>query len=1075
MNPSFAARVARCSVWTVCFGLIVGSVQTGLAGPDDFTIRPAQQIHPWQDDAALHDVQFIGRKAGWAVGDHGTIWKTSDGGATWERLPISYQGSLRSICFLSKRVEGNLVGTSQIAWVAGRETQPYTKIGTGVVLKTTDGGKSWQTLGQGQNLPPLNYVRFFGGTEGVAVGEATTEFPTGVLFTQDGGETWQPAPGERTAGWHSASFTDFNDGIAVGPRERISLVAGTNVARPRADSASLRSIRAVSVTEDLTGWAVGDGALVMMTLNGGVSWKPLLQPFPPELSRYADFAAVATHGESLWIAGTPGGRIWRSVDGGQNWLNSPTGVTTPIHALYFSSHNDGVAVGAFGTILRTIDGGITWQTARDGSRRAAVLSFHSGDRHIPFGMLTKYGGDQGYRCVSLVVPRRDLSPNDDLAIERQLEDAVKAVGGSSARAEWRLPIALPDVDRQLNQLTAEWQQHTEGKLVDVVISNLTAAIRTWRPSVVVVEDPAPNDAAGVLVRDAVLRAIKEAGDPTKQIAQQELTGLSAWKVRKIFRKVAGETRAGITIDPYDVLPRLGTTVESAASSGRSRLIGRIALTPEPEPFVPLDSDDDRFILAAQREFWTDLSIAPGSDARRPQLPLDEQKYEQQREIAIRQRNFRGIAKQYAKQPMKASQLLAEIRGVVQGMPRHQAALQIAHLANDYRLRSQWDLAEATFIDLISQYPDQPVAAESMLWLLHLWSSDEMAWQRSRNVRITAQKETTNRRLITGRMEQLLKVSHRPLDDPLKVARQLSVNPLDELLTTQLTPSQNSNSWQTATITFWQQQALQMARVISRKIPGAWQTQEVLWPVASVLRREGHGQVADSIYRKHVTTDLNDPVSRLASGELFMTQPVDEAPTHIGFCTWATIRPHLDGVLGDECWRDAREFRLTTGRDDEDPLTTSYPFVMTAWDDQFLYFAASFPREPGAPSDSPQYDGRTHDADLSGFDRVTFRIDTDRDYATSYEITIDQRGHVAESCWEDTTWNPKMAVAVDGDESRWRLEMAIPFGELASRAPARKSSWALSIGRTIPNTGRQSWIHPHAGKSTPVSFGLIRFQ
>ena len=47
-------------------------------------------------------------------------------------------------------------------------------------------------------------------------------------------------------------------------------------------------------------------------------------------------------------------------------------------------------------------------------------------------------------------------------------------------------------------------------------------------------------------------------------------------------------------------------------------------------------------------------------------------------------------------------------------------MQVASLANDYRRREQWDLAEATMIELVDLYPEQPVAAEAMLWLLHLW-------------------------------------------------------------------------------------------------------------------------------------------------------------------------------------------------------------------------------------------------------------------------------------------------------------------------------------------------------------------
>ncbi|NQV28928.1 MAG: hypothetical protein HQ518_31625, partial [Rhodopirellula sp.] len=609
---------------TVSLCIVFAALLRSASGEDDpFAFSQSAQIHPWKDDAALHAVEVLGKKVAWAVGDHGTVWQTSDGGESWSLLQVPADCSLRSVCFLSKRVGEGQVGTSQIAWLAGRDTRPYTRSGYGVILKTADGGKSWTTLGAGQVLPPLNYIRFFGPNDGVAAGEATPDFPTGVLTTQDGGETWQPAPGQRTAGWHAATFTELHDGIVTGPRGRISLVAGTNVAPPRLDASSLRGIRAVTSDDGLTAWAVGDGATVLSSTNGGVSWETLNALFPPELSRFVDFSAVAAVKDKVWFTGNPGGCVWHSPDAGVNWTRQATGQSAPIHALNFSSEEVGFAVGAFGTILRTSDGGSSWNVCRAGRRRAAILAIHTRPERIPFGMLAKQGGDEGFRSVAIVVPRRDSSAESDLSLERQMHDAVTTVGGSAAGVGWRLPIALPEVDASVDLLTAEWQKHTEGKLVEVVVSNLVAAIRSWRPSVVVVEEPSEGDAAAKLIFDAVQRAVAQAADSTSFIEHQEYARLDAWKVERVFARVSSKTRAGMTIDPYDVLPRLGTTVEAAASAGRAKLITAIEYTPQAEPFVPIETNDSRFELVSHRDFWSGIALSPNSDARRPQLPVIE--------------------------------------------------------------------------------------------------------------------------------------------------------------------------------------------------------------------------------------------------------------------------------------------------------------------------------------------------------------------------------------------------------------------------------------------------------------------
>src|SRR5262245_66084781 len=67
------------------------------------------------DDAALHAVQFIDQREGWAVGDDGVVWHSTDGGAAWDRQPTGLRASLRSVHFLD----------AYTGWAAGREELPH--------------------------------------------------------------------------------------------------------------------------------------------------------------------------------------------------------------------------------------------------------------------------------------------------------------------------------------------------------------------------------------------------------------------------------------------------------------------------------------------------------------------------------------------------------------------------------------------------------------------------------------------------------------------------------------------------------------------------------------------------------------------------------------------------------------------------------------------------------------------------------------------------------------------------------------------------------------------------------------
>ncbi len=162
---------------------------------DEIAAAASPAVSPIQDDANLHDVQFVDELHGWAVGDHGVIWQTADGGRAWHLVAGPGECALRSISFLS----------DQVGWIAGGTTTPYTRLGVGVLLATTDGGRTWTEISQGR-MPQLRFVRFFSSSTGILVGEATGEFPTGVIITRDGGKTWKAVDGVKRPGWRGADF-----------------------------------------------------------------------------------------------------------------------------------------------------------------------------------------------------------------------------------------------------------------------------------------------------------------------------------------------------------------------------------------------------------------------------------------------------------------------------------------------------------------------------------------------------------------------------------------------------------------------------------------------------------------------------------------------------------------------------------------------------------------------------------------------------------------------------------------------------------------------------------------------------
>jgi photosystem II stability/assembly factor-like uncharacterized protein len=1020
---------------------------------------------PLQDDANLHDVQFVGQKIGWAAGDRGTVWKTDDGGAKWEFVKTPVDCSLRSVCFLTNRV----------GWIVGGGTTPYTKLGFGVVLFTNDGGRTWEQPSNA-SLPRLHYVKFFDLTRGVAVGDATSEFPTGLLTTEDGGITWRSLPGARQAGWRTACFLTPEVGAVAGRQGQASLVGGGRLLQPRLRNPGLRSFHDVEIRNDDSGWMVGDGGLVLRTENGGVVWQEPAATLPEGVADLFDFRTVECRKQQAWIAGEPGSVIWHTADGGKTWLKQHTGQPQPINALRFVSETTGFAVGDLGLLMKTVDGGETWQAIRGGNRRVAMLSLPSRPSRVSTNLLTYFGGELGYRSLVLMPVRRDVGPNGSHAtdLDSQLSDGVTAAGGSAAEYDWRFPIVLPGLERNLDKLVADWNRRTEGRLGQIFLGKLVGRIRTWRPNVIVIDRVAKDDATSRLLNDALLRAVEQAANPTRFVAQQQLAGLKPWRVSKVYQRLPAGSTGDENIDPHRYLPRLGTTVQVASAAGYSMFHALPLQTAQRESYrLIVDSNWPEQRQRLNRGFFTGISLPPGSPARRMLLPIDEREYDRREKLAQRQRNFQAIAERSLDDERHAAQLIAQLRNITAGMSDAQAALQLAQLAHEYQKRARWDLTEATLVELVERYPDEPVSHLAMRRLLRLWSAVEPAWQRARKVQVSKTRFTLDVDAMRGRIQKAQYLAKKASTQRTLDENSLGPDPVQLVSASGELKIGADKDWRQGAVRNWLDQSTRMASLLRIKSPALYATPEVQFSLASLMRQRGTQRLADRFYGRFNASEKGDAWNRTAAAEFWLLQPVGLPPKTMAVCKRAGRRPILDGLLSDDCWQNANEYRLTQSADD-DLNDDAYAFVMLSYDDEYLYFAASIPRDPDAPDVKPIMAGRTHDADLRDYDRIGLFLDVDRDYATYYALEIDQRSRTHDACWDDASWNPKWFVAVEADKLRWRIEAAIPFEELTPVRPVKNTVWALGLLRTVPAVRLESWTHPAAARPRPETFGLLRF-
>jgi len=103
-----------------------------------------------------------------------------------------------------------------------------------------------------------------------------------------------------------------------------------------------------------TGWAVGDGGVIMKTTNGGTTWTVTYHSTCIGLNKV--FFMNNSIGWAVGVYGT----IIKTTDGGLSWVAQNSGIQTNLHGIHFTNVSNGIAVGSLGVILITNNGGTTW-------------------------------------------------------------------------------------------------------------------------------------------------------------------------------------------------------------------------------------------------------------------------------------------------------------------------------------------------------------------------------------------------------------------------------------------------------------------------------------------------------------------------------------------------------------------------------------------------------------------------------------------------------------------------------------------------------------------------------------------
>ena len=305
------------------------------------------------DAAAFAQLAWADPGRGFALTREGRVFRTDDGGATWKTLLLGRRSTPRRIAFAG----------AQEGWVAGDR---------GLLLHTRDGGETWEDEnpeGRGDltDLQMLSPRTLYAGGKGVLLrtedggahwtdgrafelwtfvsgrrGYASDGW--GILKTEDGGKTWK-----RLGGLAGTSAPAGAEEPGVEGSERMDSSGGRIVRIQFVD-------RYNGIVERLS----GDRQVILRTQSLGRRWKPVYEArrgSPQEL------VAIAMQSGAHGFAIDAEGNLRATADGGRTWKVQVEATSFDLSDVHFLDARSGWAVGGAGEVLVTIDGGVTWHEA----------------------------------------------------------------------------------------------------------------------------------------------------------------------------------------------------------------------------------------------------------------------------------------------------------------------------------------------------------------------------------------------------------------------------------------------------------------------------------------------------------------------------------------------------------------------------------------------------------------------------------------------------------------------------------------------------------------------------------------
>jgi photosystem II stability/assembly factor-like uncharacterized protein len=959
------------------------------------------------------------------VGDCGTILVSHNAGRSWSLIQSPTTAHLTDVLFLD----------SENGLAVGGTVGNYSGVSRAVILRTRDGGDSWETV---QNDLPYLSGLALEANRILAWGHYDPQRRTSVFVSGDLGTTWVSS-GLMMNHAHAVGATPDATTLGIDCLSRVCVAdaKGRSFELARlALSGSAATTSEVQVRDVLyTGrnWiACGDQGLLKLS-HDGQQWTDIELPLSEAARRLCHWQSISQLKNQIWISGSPGSILLHSDDSGESWSLRKTGFSLPIANVAFIDPQRGWAVGCLGRILATRDGGQSWYEQRNHGRRVGLLSIAERSEDIAWTPLLASAWESQISCVSLLTqpaPRR-------------------------LRAAF-----LPDRAQQLSSLGRQLgigAAHACCGALEVGESDaslmLASLLATWQPNVVLTSDR----------HVSLMLAARETVDGNAFPAALQEIGLKPCGVQKIA-SIAHGRRGQYSEQSQRVLQDIGLAVWDLL----------LLLPPEIQRSAEVVNMHTQWTKSKNRAATTSLLGAiPPDEATRRQLQLQTLgNYQLVMGRVHRQRSL----KQLVENQSDFGQWKSDFEFIVRHLPEQEIEPAIWRLVESFRTPEQSRKREWSLLRLIQMRPGSDAATWAMLELLRssgseeiqAWHSAEMSQQLSAG-QTASEGRDSNTAGEAGYLGQVpwnaspfsvnsseSKVIPAAAAQPVAVAAPATAVAAEEPTSDRWNFAGNqwfglySHFTQMEPRLLWRPDLQSMAQCMSR------QSTEV--PLSGQGHRLQHLLPARQLASWQ----------QIALQELLLERSQLEQIKLLSRAYRTDERPLLNAKLDEPFWRVDTACQLSR-IDDGRPASR----VWFTYDEQYLYVAMHCPL--GARHTPPPIPShRSYDSDLSERDHVVLSFDSDRDYGATIQMAVAEDGQTYDRCYDHAEFNPKWHVAVAQGDDEWRAEVAIDLRYLTTQNKLEGRAWAITLQRVRSGQVIEAWGRSESGHASAEDAGLLIF-